>query len=553
MTKNIKKNVAALSIATVMGVGGFGIAKLAQMPTTASADTGYSTRALNVSEGTIGLNQSATVNVTGDAPATLALNNVAAGQYMIVAKIIEATGEYYWIDLSATANDFTSFLSENEALDAFVGTVTVNSDSTIELSTWSDAVFTVEVWLQPLAIGQFNDYYLSGIEISSTASKQIALDGVTGKYLIVVETYDVMSSDAEIMVNGKTLTKNPDMYDAWTTDLTLTDVASLVLSTTNSEMISVNLTLREFLDVTDELPTAAADAEEFAIYEERNFKYVAEDDGYFTVSSHASVANAEMSIVLKTDANNYDGTVIEGENYPIYLEAFAEYCLTVTYMGTPWEEDVETPQSVDAWFTVSEWSAPTLELNAEAVYVPVTAESEDEVTMFMNVEAGTYDLNLLNVPFEILFGGYTVTAHFGAQKVDLEWGYAQITVTDETSIWFTTNYATGFTAGVRLSSVVSYDTIMLNEYKEVSLAGDSSDVFYIDDLAVGSYKVTIISPDGAQILVESSISDDPVISVGGVEGTFEVATEGATVALIITNMAETYVDFSIIVTDVVAE
>lgn len=40
MTKSVKKNIAALAMAAVMGVGGLGVAALTDITTTASADTG---------------------------------------------------------------------------------------------------------------------------------------------------------------------------------------------------------------------------------------------------------------------------------------------------------------------------------------------------------------------------------------------------------------------------------------------------------------------------------------------------------------------------------
>ena len=528
MTKNMNKKIAALAMVAVMGVGGLGMAKLANMTTTASADTGtHSSYALHVSTGTIGIDQHATVEVSSEAPATLTVSNVAKGQYMLVAKVTNVSGAADWIDLSAMVNENITYLSENEYLGAFIGTVAVDSNSTIELNTYSGATLTVEVWLQPLAIGQFNDYYLSDISISSNTSRKIALDGISGNYTVIVETYDFMSPSAVIMVNGEALTKNPDMYDAWTGTINLTGLSSLELSTTNPEEISVNLSLREYITVKEELPMD--DYVEFSIYEPQNFYYLAIDTGYFSLNYTSNVENAQFSFVVKTDPNNVDGITVQGENYPLYMVESQLYYVTVTYMGYPWDMDLEeeAPEKAEAIFAVEEWMAPTLTLNAEAVYVPVTAEGEDEVKMPLNVEAGTYDLNLLNIPFDILFGGYTVTAHFGNQEVVLDYGFAQIEVTNETSIWFTTDYNEGFTAGVTINTLVVKDTIYLNEWAEISVPAHESREYYIENVADGYFNITLNNYGGANIAVESSTSSYPVISEGQTFGTFRVVSYGA--------------------------
>lgn len=525
MTKNVNKKVAALAMVAVMGVGGLGMAKLANMTTTASADTGtHSSYALHASTGTIGINQHATVDVSSAAPATLTLNNVAAGQYMLVAKVIEATGDYYWIDLSATVNESTTYLSENDYLGAFVGTVTVASNSTIELNTYSGATLTVEVWLQPLAIGQFNDYYLSDIEISSTTSRTIALDGVSGTYRVVVETYNDMTPSAVIMVNGTALTKNPNMFGAWTGDFTLTGMTSLVLSTTNPEVTSVNLSLREDVNVTTPLPTTEAAAATFGIYETKDFYYINYgQSGYYTIDVNSNVENAQFSYVVKTNPNDYTGINVQGDNYPIYMKQYTMYYVSVTYTGIPWELGEESPETVDAWFTVSGWNTTDLELraNEEALFVPITASGEATVEIPMSVAAGTYDLNLISIPDYIMNdSAYTITAHFGTQEIELEYGYAQVEITNETSIWFTTNYSTGFTVGVTLNSPEIIETIELGEWTEISIPAGESCVYYVENLADGYFNITLRGLNGANIVVESGTSSYPIISEGQFFGTF---------------------------------
>lgn len=552
MTKNVNKKIAALAMAAVMGVGGIGMAKLANMATTASADTGtHSSYALHASTGTIGINQHATVDVSSAAPATLTLNNVAAGQYMIVAKVIEATGDYYWIDLSASVDGNYSYLNESEYYGAFIGTVTVDSNSTIELSTWSGATLTVEVWLQPLAIGQFNDYFLSDIQISANNPREIMLEGISGRYIVSLEVYGYMPASAEIMVNGVPVTKNPKMYGAWTGEYNLTGVSSLVISTTNPEAISVNLTLRKYITVSEELPME--EYAKFSMYESQTFYYEAEDTGYYTLNYASNVENAEFSLVFKTNPNDLEGATIQGNNYPVYMEAFETYYVTATYVGIPgqWEN---VPDTAGAVFTVDTWNTPKLYANMEAEYVPVSAAGEEVAEIPMNVAAGTYELNLINIPFYVLNDdAYTITAHFGTQEVELEYGYAQIEITNETSIWFTTDFTEGFTAGATITTPEVRETITLGKLTDINVPANGSAIYYIENVEEGYFNITLSNLGDAKIVVESTMFSYPIISEGQTFGTFGVLTYGdetATAVLYFYNNGDTDANFQALVNPV---
>lgn len=561
MNKTMNRQFAALAVSAVMLLGGVGIAKIASPSKTASAATGtYSKYALNVSTGEMGIGaeNSAKVDVTNAEPATLTLSNVPAGQYMIVAKVTAEDAP--WIDLAAAVSDDLDeegyprmvFLSENDALGAFTGVITVNDGSTVTLSTYSDYALKVEAYLMELGIGEFNDYFLNDIRISKNNPKTIAFSGASGTYIVSVDAYG-LEEGAEIMFNGEALTLTPDMYNAYTGRFGLTNGKDITLSTTNEATLTVSLSLRPYITVTEELPMAEGDAKTFNIYETQTFVFEVEDAGYYTFSANSNVENAMFSYLLLTNPNNYSGVNFESKDYPVYLNDYTPYYLTVSYNGVPWEISEVSPDTADAWFTISSWKKPTLELDKDTVYVPVTAEGEKTVAIAMDVAPGTYDLNLGNIPFEIMFGGYTVTAHFGDYAVELEWGYAQITVTEETSIYFTTNYTNGFTAGVTLNTPMPDYTIGLYEEKEISLAEKSSAVYYLEDLAAGTYQISLILPDGAQVQIDASTSELPVVSAGETVGTFVVAEDGTYVALEFSNLAETYVEFTVVVIPVYAD
>lgn len=550
MTKNVNKKVAALAMVAVMGVGGLGTAKIANI-TTASADNGArSSYALHASAGIIGINKKAKVNVSNNAPATLTLENVAAGQYMLVAKVIEATGDYYWIDLSASVDGNYSYLNESEYYGAFIGTVTVDGDSTIELSSYSGANLTVEVWLQPLSIGQFNDYFLSDIQVSSETPSVVMLEGISGYYTVSLEVYDI-EPGAEIKVNGVAVTKNPKMYGAWTGEYNLTGVPSLKISTTSEEAITVNLTLRKVVDVDKELPMEGYT--KFSMYESQTFKYFADDTGYFNINYVSDVEDAEFSLVFKTNPDDLEGSTIQGNNYPVYMEDGKTYYVTATYVGIPgqWEN---VPETAGAFFEVDTWNTPTLAANTEAEYVPVSAAKEKVATIPMNVTAGTYDLNLINIPFYVLNDdAYTITAHFGTKAVKLEYGYAQIEVEGETSIWFTTDFPEGFTAGATITTPEAREAIKLGELTDIFVPANGSAVYYIDDLEEGYFSITLSNLGDAKIVVESTMFSYPVISEGQTFGTFGVATYGeetATATLYFYNYGNSDANFKAIVNPV---
>lgn len=547
MTKQVNKKIAALAMAAVMGVGGLGTAKLSQRVGLASANSGtHSSYSLHANTGTIGINQKAEVEVAMGQPATLTLDNVAAGQYMIVAKVIQVMDEYYWIDLSASVNDNVTYLSENEYLGAYIGTVMVDSDSTIQLGTYSDVSLVVEVWLQPLAIGQFNDYYLSDIVISADTPREIELEGISGEYFVIAETYDEMEPGAEIMVNGTALYVEPEISYALSALIDFTGTPTLKLETTNTEAISVNLSLRKYIEGDEVLPTE--EYAKFELNEPQTFYYDAKETGYFSLSYTTDASYAEFSFIVKTNPNHFEGIAVLGENYPIYMETNVTYYIMVTLMSAPMDSETEKYKSVNAVFAVNKWEKPTLELDKDAVHVPVT--TGDAVEIPLSVEAGTYDLNLFNIPLDVMFGGYTVWAHFGDNEVALDFGYAQIEITDETSIWFTTDYETGFAAGVTLNEPEVIEYIYLDNWTEISVPAGKSRVYYLEGVEDGYFNVILEGIGKASIEVDASTSVYPIISEGQTFGTFRVDTYGGdpvTIALYFYNHGEEEANFSAIV------
>lgn len=564
MTKKLNK-VASFATAAVMTFGGLGLAKLLAKSTMVSASTDMVSEYVQNSTGEIanvGKDYKTTVTVSSDAPATLTFGQaVDAGQYMMVAKVTAMNPqpeEDYWLDLFATVSDdldwddnpLTVYLSQNEYLNAFVGNVTLTKETTIGLGTWSSYTLTVDVWLQPLEIGQLNDYILSDVRVSSSTSRDIVFTGATGDYVVIAETYDALASGSVIKVNGTTLKLNPDMFNAYTGEIKLTAGDTLTLSTTNDGAISVNLSLVEQVKVAGALPATEDAAAEFKIYESKTFTYFnMEDSGYYTLGYNSNVENAEFSFVVKTDPNNYTGVTVAGNNFPVYLEEFTYYYITVTYMGIPFEYGKESPKTANAWFSVDGWKASTLELDKDLIYVPVTGTDASVQTVPMSVAAGTYDVNLVNIPFEILYGGYTITAHWGNNSKELDYGSAEITINGEISIWFTTDYANGFVAGLALNTIVEQKYMYLNTWEEITVPAYGSITYYIDKLAAGYFDIALRGTN--QVQVDASTFGYPVISAGQTSGTFFVYAYGdetATVSLMFNNYSDKEITFEAYVT-----
>ncbi|MCH5148781.1 MAG: hypothetical protein J1G05_05410 [Clostridiales bacterium] len=563
MTKKLNK-VASFATAAVMTFGGLGLAKLLTKSTMVYASTDMVSEYVQNSTGEIknvGKEFKTTVTVSSNAPATLTFGQaVDAGQYIMVAKVTAMNPqpeEDYWLDLFATVSDdldeegnpLNVYFSQNEYLNAFVGNVTLTKETTIDLGTWSGYTLTVDVWLQPLEIGQLNDYYLSDVRVSSETSRDIVFTGTTGVYVVIAETYDKLEGKV-IEVNGTKLVKNPDMFNAYTGRVELTAGDTLTLSTTNPKEINVNLSLKEYVRVTTPLPTTEAAAATFEIYETKDFYYFSVgQSGYYTIDFNSTVANAEFSLMVKTDPNNYTGITIQGENYPVYLQQYTQYYVSVTYMGIPWEYGEESPATAKAWFSVNGWTAPTLELDKDLIYVPVTGTGASVEKVAMDVAAGKYDVNLVNIPFEILYGEYTITAHWGENSQVLEYGSAEITINGETSIWFTTDYASGFVAGLALNTIVEQKYMYLNTWEEITVPAYGSITYYIDNLAAGYFDIALKGTD--QVQVDASTFGYPVISAGQTSGTFFVYAYGdetATVSLMFNNYSGEEIKFEALVT-----
>lgn len=553
MKKVLNKRLTSLAVAAVMTVGAAGIAGSLKTSANAFADTGISQYAVLASNGTIGgvgIGYATTVSITNGEPATLSFAGVEPGQYAINARVTNEVDEW-WIDMMVQASgaENPAYLNYDYGTGLYTGNITVKEGGTIELSTYAGSTLNVEVYIENLHLGADNYYSLYGVGLPAT----IYLNDVDGDYILNVqvdyyEEYGTPAIWAQVD-NGKLVQLTPGMNNNYTGKITTTaNSHTLKLTTDAAAAISVSVYLSEVVTVNTPLPTDTAAT--FTIYEGQNFYYDAKGTGYYSIAANATPSEADFSIVLKTDPNQ-DGTYIE-EGYPMYLVAGTRYYFTITYTGTTSGHE----ETADATFAVSEWTAPTLEVNQARVYAPVTAADSDIQPIHLDAAKGTYTLTLYNMPDSVLYGEYTLTAHYidgSVQKdITLSYGEAQIEIENATSIWFTTNYTSNFVAGVALNTIQKTGTLVVGgTAQSITLTGKESAAYTVTIPKTGYYEVVLDLKGGDPIQVDASTAWRSIIPYGNTSGAFyaEVA-EGeteTTVDLLFTHEGTGSTTFEVIV------
>lgn len=557
MKKVLNKRLTSLAVAAVMTVGAAGIAGSLKTSANAFADTGISQYAVLASSGTIGgvgIGYATTVNVNSQEPATLSLENVAAGQYIITARVTNEVDEW-WIDLMAqvTGAEYPAYLSYDDTTGLYTALVTVSAGSKIELSTYAGSTLNVEVYLENLYLSANNSYSLYGVELPA----KINLNNVIGDYIVNVQIdYNEEAGTPTIWAqvgDNARVELTPGLYN-YTGTITITEDSKTLTLTTNSNVdISVSIYLTEVKTVNTPLPMSENTAATFAIYESQDFYYVAEGTGYYSITPNSTTADADFAIVLKNDPNETDGTYIE-EGYPMYLVEGTRYYFNITYIGDSTGNSKST-----AWFTVSDWKASTLKVNQPMVYAPITAENNAIKPIDLEAANGTYMLSLYNLPLDVLNGDYTITAHYingtgedvVKKDVNLELGSTEITIENATSIWFTTDYIGNLVAGVALNTLQQTGTLVVGgEPKSITLNGEESAIYTVTIPATGYYEV-VLNLDGEPVQVEASTAARAIIPYGNTSGAFyaEVAKgeTSSTVDLFFTHEGTGLATFSVIV------
>ncbi len=490
------------------------------------------------STGTIGLgeDQKATVDVSSTQTATLTVGaGIERGSYLFVAYVTNLSEEEQWLitfSLQTSGNRY--YIPYDSYIGGYTSVVEVETGDELTLSILEgDYDLTVEAHLETLSIGPANDYTLSGIQISDGTDAVVnLLDVPAGNYIasaeIIAETVPQVGMTVKVdnAEEAVAMTLNPNMYNAYTAPITVTtDSRSITLSTDSATSLSVNLTLYPEVTTTP-LPTTAA--EEFTPYEVRTYSYTAARTGYQVLNATATPSASSFSVVYKLSPNDFGGeTVALDTEYPIYMEAGSDYYFTVSYFGD------EAGASIR--FSVENWTPGTVELNSEVVYAPVSNTTLTGAINYMLDAAGTYELDLVNVPYY----DASITAHIGQETAVLNSDNnftANVELDATGSIYFTTDYSLSFTVGVALSYTqrVYDDEIPLDRDITVNLHPGESLVYVVGrmvqetegnevftGLTNGNYSVTLANANG-QVVVSDANYSTPIVAAGESTGTFAV-------------------------------
>lgn len=551
MKTNVKtKKLAAIALSMCLATGAVAaIGYASNHGLEASAKTAN----YQVSEATMGYgeeNKATGVTVTMDEPATLTLKNVAAGQYYLNVNITEMTGEDFFpqlnaiVDYDADAEEeqYGVGLSFNAETGNYMAVVNVKANSTITLTTYTANTYTVDAFLGDLFIGQGNDYYLSSVEISATAPLTLPLkNAAASEYNITVSSWFAEFEEGAVFkakVNdGEEVTLEWNGWSGYSGRITVTENSTtLTVSTTNTATVSVDISMEAIMKV-DPMPAQAT----LNIYESVTYSYEATDTGYYSINyTNVNVLDADWSVSFKTSIDSFDETFIEGNNFPLYMVEGNTYYFTVTYMGTPYQEDAEgnfipSPSSATVKLSVDKWAVPTLKAYSDIVYVPVTG-ADEMVAINLDAKSDTYVLSLVGVPFGLYMMGVDITAHYGTNSVVLkaENGYsAEITITNEKTLWLTSDYtAEALTLGVGLGNIA--EVLDPDAETEITLSGDNQTALYNLTLTTGTYYLVLDLPEDVEINVyingELAISGGEsdarlVVSAAEYEKLFEIVFE----------------------------
>lgn len=482
--------------------------------------------------GTIGLGEEnkATVTVTPTTTATFTVSEkVPAGSYLFTAFALELPEDERWnISFNLQTQEEEYFIPYNAYIEGYTSVVSVKPGMTLTLSLYGSYDVNVEAYLDNLYIGPANEYWLSGIQIMEGQSSIINLQDVpAGNYLATAEIIaGEMYEDETISIqvdNGTALPmdKNANMYGAYVANIAITaNSKTLTLSTTNPEILAINFNLYTAVEA-KALPMETADT--FTTWEARTYSYTAKKTGYQSLVPDATPSAGDFGITLKTTANDFSGEAVHGENYPIYMVQGKTYFFTVTYFGFDGDGTIK--------FAVEDWEAPTLYLNSEVVYAPVSNSGNIGAIDYEIDEAGTYTLTAVNVSY----WEAEITVHYGDNietvlsgensfSADVELGKAG-------KIYFTTTYDLSFAVGLALDYPAREydDKIDLNKDVEIELNAGESLVYVVgvmngeefEGITNGNYAVTLTGANG-QIAIYDANYLTPVVAKGASTGMFAV-------------------------------
>lgn len=554
MTHLKSKKLAAIALSMCLATGAVAAIGYASNN---GLDASAKTANYQVSEASIGYgeqNKATGIIVTAEEPATLTLKDVAAGQYYINMDV-EVEGEDYPALMVTVDNSEPTYLTYNFYAGRYLAVVDVKADSVIVISTDTENTYTVDAYLGNLFIGPENDYNLP--EINFVAGTPVTVDLAyvdAGNYFMLINFWasEPISEEVSFTVaidGGEAIevTRNEMYWNGFTAEFEIPEDAKTLTFNTNSEVALThgNISLQKYVHV-DPLPEGEITLN---VYETVTYSFSVENSGYYAINyTNVDVKDALIAIAVKEDVESFDGTSIEGNDFPMYLEAYVTYYMDVTYMGT---EDYEnSPSQATVTLSIKDWEIPTLKAYGAGVYVPST--SAKNVQPFnLDVKNDTYTLALVNVPVLAYMYGVNVIAHFGFESVLLSPSNdytAEVTLNGVTSMWLTNDYGENLVVKVVIGG--DAETLKLGEETEITLSGTNQTALYAIELEAGEYSIEIVE---GEPVIQVSVDGIVAIPVGEYFAEFTVKviedeeTNTTSVILLFEYEGEEEVTFSVLV------
>lgn len=571
-----KKTMAAIALSATMatcGIAAIGFAKMEHAD--ALTSTHYSTSAFaDVGKKDI---QGQMILVTGakisaSNPLSLPLTGVPQGQYYLSVNFSGIpSGQYF--DVVATVGDEAFYLLTDfgTTTASAAGVIrTSKADDTIILSVNTPTELTVDVYLEDLYIGESNNYQLNGVQLTNVDTA-IELQSLSaGKYTISVDLgAQVLGEDASIIAETDNEEAAPvvlvkqGFFETYTGTLDLSaSTATLYLRTTNPVPLNVSITL-EKQAVIDPLPATAVTLETWMPV---TYSYSVTEPGYYKINYTSTDTKAVVETTFKTNATDFEGLTVVGDNFPLYMEADTTYYFTVTLTDA-------TENTASVTFTVTDWAAPTITAG-DIFYVPVTSATSKEAEIDLDLADNTYNLSITDVPFTYVENNYVISAFFTAtaptQSVALNRDNsfaASVELKGATKVHFTTTAPTDTVVGISFVVPEERKELVIGALTDIEVPGKvgteqyGSATYYVTAPTLpegqtfdwlGYYDIVLSTLTSQNIEVTTTYSDIPAVLRGDSVGGFAIRYEGE-FALIFRNYGAEAATFKATVTKALSD
>ena len=496
------------------------------------------------------------IPVTSENSAILGLSDVAAGKYVLTASALSITTEQYsQFPLSVEFGGNEISVPYTQVAGAFTAILDVTDETQLTLSTDSADSCVLDVRLVPYSISP-DALRLAGVRVSSTAPAVIPLEEMNqSNYIVTVELEDSYVDTPVVLYAqfdggaAKQLSIDDNYIVGYSANFeTPTGAHELTITTESGEELIVAVSVEEST-IEGGFPENGAD---FNLYQTHSYSYTATFSGYHVLSVNSDDAAATFDITLTTSPNSFNYVEIHGDKFPVYLEEGQTYYYHITYTGIAGSG---VGSAVHATFAVSEWVKADISADTY-YYVPVTPVPQEEgqeeiepvVLSFAEGLSGAYNFSLFDIPMFMRLQGESVTLHYNGELFVLNESNAysyEITIDGASDFYLTTSYGERVTLGLILTEAhpAVPDTLDLFTENTVTVGANQTVEYFVENLGAGSYTITLPNTAPSHITIESSTSEEAIITEGQTQGTFTLVLTGdtatTTVSLFITNTSDT--------------